>query len=346
MARNIKKIYQSIKEEQELTTKLLNSYGFTSKDLKDLIDMGKLERIKRGLYEYKDGKSLFEYATELFKQNKNEEALIFFEQCYSKDLKYFEYCFTYFLELIKDKNYEEALKCFKIFKIKDSNSLADFNLLLYLLSFLMPLDGKYLTYVKKLQKEDLFLKNIDEKYSQIDLQNKIRTLIFSGKFVKARFHLCAHFFTFPLITEILVTLLNEIIVKEREKKEKLHEFYQGHNYLQMLCVFEEEKEQHNINIKEEYTIKLLNGILKLQKDKTLSTIKIYETDRVFEAIDGFNYELALKLSNEYLKNNSQDLSVNFINLLLKDICDLQNEIKQQEFEEMCQFINILSSFYK
>ena len=115
---NIKKIYQSIKEEQELTTKLLNSYGFTSKDLKDLIDMGKLERIKRGLYEYKDGKSLFEYATELFKQNKIEEALIFFEQCYSKDLKYFEYCFTYFLELIKDKNYEEALKCFKFSRLR------------------------------------------------------------------------------------------------------------------------------------------------------------------------------------------------------------------------------------
>lgn len=51
---NLKKIYESGQNNQELTTKTLNGYGFNSKDLAKLIENGTLERIKRGLYSLKN----------------------------------------------------------------------------------------------------------------------------------------------------------------------------------------------------------------------------------------------------------------------------------------------------
>ena len=49
---NLNKLYEGIVKGNELTTKELNSYGFNSKDLADLIKQGRLERVKRGYYSF------------------------------------------------------------------------------------------------------------------------------------------------------------------------------------------------------------------------------------------------------------------------------------------------------
>lgn len=77
---NVKKIYESVLKGQELTTKLLNGYGFNSKDLADLIKNETLERIKRGHYVLKD--SIKEEVTfsELTRED-NQEIINSIQEC-------------------------------------------------------------------------------------------------------------------------------------------------------------------------------------------------------------------------------------------------------------------------
>ena len=64
---NLNKLYEGIINGNELTTKELNSYGFNSKDLKELIEQGSLERVRRGHYSFHSIDKLFYYG----KKSKN-----------------------------------------------------------------------------------------------------------------------------------------------------------------------------------------------------------------------------------------------------------------------------------
>ena len=54
-------LYDKVIDGDELTTKKLNELGFNSKDIKDLIEQGILERVKRGYYSFKAVNNLFYY---------------------------------------------------------------------------------------------------------------------------------------------------------------------------------------------------------------------------------------------------------------------------------------------
>lgn len=80
-AANLDKLYEGVINNKELTTKELNGYGFNSKDLKDLIDDGKLERVKRGLYTFKDVKSLYLEGKKLLIMKNRDKAQTIFKKC-------------------------------------------------------------------------------------------------------------------------------------------------------------------------------------------------------------------------------------------------------------------------
>lgn len=62
---NLNKPYNGLVEGKELTTKVLNGYGFNSKDLSDLIEKKTLERIKRGYYSFRSVNDLFYSSSKL-----------------------------------------------------------------------------------------------------------------------------------------------------------------------------------------------------------------------------------------------------------------------------------------
>ena len=62
---NLNKMYDGLIDDRELTTKELNSYGFSSKDLTHLISDGFLVRIERGHYSILSIDNLFHYGKQL-----------------------------------------------------------------------------------------------------------------------------------------------------------------------------------------------------------------------------------------------------------------------------------------
>ena len=81
---NLNKMYNGLIDEKELTTKELNSYGFNSKDLTDLINDRVLERVKRGYYSFLSIDDLFYYGKQLIASKEYDKATACFKKCYDQ----------------------------------------------------------------------------------------------------------------------------------------------------------------------------------------------------------------------------------------------------------------------
>ena len=122
---NLNKMYDGLIEGKELTTKELNSYGFNSKDLTDLVREGTLERIKRGYYTLVSTDSFFHYGKQLLALKEYERATTCFEKCYALNPNHPRVCFQLFLRSIQKRDYEKAFEYFQ--KAADLNYPNAFN---------------------------------------------------------------------------------------------------------------------------------------------------------------------------------------------------------------------------
>ncbi len=82
---NVYKLLNSVVEGKTLTTKELNSYGFNAKDLRDLIEAKKLERVRRGYYSFISTKDLLDYGKRLLSLGEIDKANQCFNICYEMD---------------------------------------------------------------------------------------------------------------------------------------------------------------------------------------------------------------------------------------------------------------------
>lgn len=327
---NLHKLYEGIVNGNELTTKELNSYGFNSKDLADLIEQGSLERVKRGHYSFQSIDELFYYGKKLIAAKEYDKATECFKKCYELDQNHSGACFQLFLRSISKKDYESAFQYFEVLSDTENPYYsADSNFYLYLLSIITDIPDKHKEYARYLKIEDIRVDFHDKRYQDIPQQNKIRIAVLQRKFpyaLKQLNDLTAKHGSLTVQDIITRTLLFQAVEIENISKNTLIKLAKNKSYEDIIDYLEAKQKRHNLSLTDTYTLKLVNEIINLQVTQQIPKKTIFQSEKLVDAIDGNNYELALSLSESYNTKNNINNSENTINLLLSDICGMIKQI--------------------
>ena len=324
------KIFEKIiNEKNELTTKDLNSYGLNSKDIYKLVEQSVLQRIKRGYYKLIDIESLYSYGKKLISQKEFDKSTKCFLKCLEVIPDHSGACFRLFTKYITDADYENVFKYFnKLTNTKNKFYHKDYNIYLYLLNFVTDLPEKYKRYTRTLKIEDLTVDINDKRYIDNAKQNNIRLLITQRKFTYA----------LKLLNELLEknsgvqnfiikSLLIQVINLDKNITEQIFNFIQTKEYQKIIQLLETKRNRCGLNSQESLVLKLVIDIINIKDTSRLHNIRVHETDSVFDAVNGYNYELALKLAKEHNEKYNINNETNNIILLLEETISLINTIK-------------------
>jgi len=334
---NLNKLYEGIINEHELTTKELNSYGFHSKDISDLIEQRIIERVKRGHYSFLATNNLYYYGKKLLGSKESEKADICFKKCYELDHTHIGTCFQLFIRSIKAEDYDKAFEYFEtLFNTDNKYYKADSNLYLYLLSIISDIPEKYKEYTRYLTLEDIKVDSQDKRYKDIPLQNKIRQSILQRKIpyaIKQHNDLVAQNKSNTVQDMIIRILMYQALEQEKEKNNTIISLIKEQRYEELQSFLKNKQKKYNLSLLDKYTLILTEDLLNIKESNIIPEKKIVNSENMFDAIDGYDYKLALKLNKIYsIKNNFLE-EKNPILLLLNDVCNMIDKIKQQPKKE-------------
>lgn len=345
-AENLNKMYEGVINNQELTTKELNSYGFNSKDLATLIEGGSLERIKRGHYSFKLVEDLYNYGKSLVSMQEYDKAKLCFEKCYELDPKHFGVCFQLFLRCIQDRDYEKAFEYFDhIFETDNKYYKKDINYYLYLLSLITELPEKYREYAKSLEFGDMIVDVNDKRYNDISAHNKIRLLSLKQRFKSAYknlIDLTNQNDRLCIQDNITKTLLNEAITEQNITNQTVVKLINDKKYEEVIEYLEKIQNRHNLSKSSKYILSLVKDLTEIMKTGQIPEKQIFYTDSLSEAINGKNYELAFYLVLAHIKKFKVKANDDAVYLLLFEIKKLVDEKNKtvgiEQHEEQSQAI--------
>lgn len=323
---NLNKMYNGLIDEKELTTKELNSYGFNSKDLTDLINDRVLERVKRGYYSFLSIDDLFYYGKQLIASKEYDKATACFKKCYELNPNHLGACFQLFLRAVQSKNYEEAFTYFEHFYDSDNEYYNnDSNFYLYLLSMITEIPEQHREYAKYLKLEDIRVDFNDKRYNDPYSQTRVRISALNQKFTlasKKLNELIKQHGRLSVQDIITRTLLSQAIEVQNELKKNIANLAIEKKYKEIIAHLEKVQEQHHLSTADECILFLAREVSKLEETGIIPEKEVISTNKLFEAINGKNFELALSLSKDYIERNNIDPSDNAMFMLLKDITEL------------------------
>lgn len=338
---NLNKMYNGLMNDKELTTKELNSYGFNSKDLTNLIKNGVIERIKRGYYSFLSIDRLYYYGKQLIALKEYDKATLCFEKCYELNPNHLGACFQLFLRAIKSRDYSKALTYFEHFYNSDNKYYKnDSNFYLYLLNSITEIPEKHREHAKYLKLEDIRIYFDDNRFKDTYSQNKVRISALSQKFVlaaKQHNELIKQHGKLNSQDMIVRTLLLQAIEAQNNLKKDLINLVTEKKYNEIISRLEEVQEKHSLCSADNCILFLAREISKVEETGIIPEKEVVSTNKLFEAINSKNFELALSLSRNFNEKNNINPNKNIIFMLLKDITNLikmkTNKSKEEQVIE-------------
>lgn len=321
---NVKKIYDAIGTEQELTTKFLNGLGFNSKDLAQLIDNGILKRIKRGYYDVVNVEPLYKYGVSMLSKDK-KIAYKYLKKCYEIEPGHGKLVNRLIMLCINEKDYTQALQFLNVFGEANPSTRTNHNFYLYLLSKLIELPNEYKEIVNKLKFGDIkFIPNeFNQDISKTGCRQKIRDLVFHNEFsqaskVKIKGNLTNS-------DRLIDYLLKDILKIRGQKYNVILQDVKDKNYTDAVEILEQ---MGNLCYYDQTILSLLHTLETIMVNKIVPDRLDFKSCNIYEAIADENYEWALHLSSEsHAKNECYQKENDIIYLLLVDI---NAEIKKLE----------------
>lgn len=343
---NLNKLYTSVINDEELTTKKLNSYNLNSKDLNTLIEQKVLERTKRGYYNFLSLDNLYNYGKQLIIEKNLPKAINCFEKCYEINSNDYETCLQLFFNDIYNDNYEHSIKYLDKF-LNCDNPLykADANFYVYLLSLIVKLPDKYRNYAEIIKLKDVLIKVDDPRYKDVNLQNEIRTKAMEKRFsyaIKQLINLNKKNNESTIEMLVINSLLFRIKSEETKNQKIMLELLREEKYEEAKKFLEFKSKQHKLNIVDSLSHRLIKRIINLQKTEKIPIIKLTKGTSVFKAIKNNDFSLAIELSKKYHFDAFIDDSENIITILLYEICNNIDKIKEKQKKEITDN-NIINS---
>ena len=316
---NLNKLYLEFIENGNMATKTLNALGFNGKDLSDLIVEGTLIRLRRGLYALNDASEVYRFGKNLLAKGEYAKAMKCFARCLEIDPFNKIASFYLFVNCVKNKDYPKAFEYLDgFYNINNKSYQTESSFYLYMLSLITEVPKEYQEISKKLTFKDIKIALGDKRYENIKIQNQIRWYIFNNKLADAMKLLMASnnnkdqdTLTRELITQALAT--------QQNNKKIIMNLIMQDDYDKIVEILERQEEYRNLSVSTKYALKLAKNLVDVRDNGTIpKCIQIY-TDKVFEAIDMNNFELALALEKNRLRTNTYSMDGNYIYLLLEKL---------------------------
>ncbi|MCM1370548.1 MAG: hypothetical protein NC181_01475 [Clostridium sp.] len=277
-------------------------------------------------------KDLFNYGKELISKKEYDKATTCFEKCYKIDSNNIDTCNYLFLLAIQDENYKKAFIYFEeLMNINNKFYDSDNNFYLYLLNIITEIPEKYKQYVKFFKYKDIKIDFNDERYNEIEKRNKIRLSCFNKKFKLALFQFNELKSKEELnVSDVIIyTLLTQSIGIISTIQKNIGTLLYNKSYSEITQYLEEMQEKGCLGINEEYILTLSSDILKIKNTNNIPKVEIFETDDMYDAIDGKNYDLALELNIKYFESKNLNPNSNYLNILLTNIIELIEQKKEE-----------------
>jgi hypothetical protein len=287
----IKGLCSKVIDDVIITTKVLNDCDFISQEIDDLVSNGIIRRVNSDEYELVSVETLYEYGLEQWKLKNYDIAKLCFEKCLELDRNHRGACLQVFFDSIRLKNYNRAFDLLDVlFDIDDDNLVKEDNLYLYLLNFLVPCPDRYVDKVRALTRDDLTFGDCDE----ID-EKAVVDRIFEGK-TRMAMRLICNLSELDSVKKVIVReLLFSHSKYEEELPKKVFEYVEQERYNDIEILLRAKSKTHRFSPEEKFILKLCEDIKKIIRTREIPPTKVVDTDDMFEAIRGNDFELAKSL---------------------------------------------------
>lgn len=291
--------------------------------------------MKEGIYMLNEEKTsvdeLYERGKELLKERQMGAAYTYFEKCLTIDPNYQKAHFQLFIKSVKQRNYQQAFFYFDtLYKTDNIYYKKDCNFYLYLLNMITQIPLKYQRKVKEFTISDfLVVENIN--YSS---QSNIRFSAWKQKFLLASKQLKQftetqdHIKSRDTISRILI---NQAIELQLIIKAQISDLLRVKDYIGVKKILEKEELRHPLTVGDSHLLELIDDLLMIKHTHTVPKKEIIDTDNLFEAIEGKNYEKALLLAEKYAKVHQYE-NKSAIRIVLEDIKATINKRNQNDVE--------------
>ena len=337
---NVEKIFFNLRKNGKISKKELYDLGADDDYIAFTLEKELLIQIGDDEYGVGNPHNLLLYGRGLLEEEEYKGANMVFDCAYEADFTDFDVNYQLFYRALKQIKPKRS-RIFRHFDIVykgliDSGREYDANYYIFLLGNLYgssdrgkenepsPFD-KYKDKFINLEEEDILLPDSD-KFS--NYENMIRKNVFSNSYYEVttmidnRFVDIKHIsFEDLLEKELLLKWLN----RKRDVNRILVSCLKENNIEAAKSLLNREDERRNLSMTNEYILKLVNSYLTIKEKNIIPTAK-YNGDNTFEAIDGQNYELALKLEENRSEMHRVERE-STLHMMLKQMVDLIDSMK-------------------
>lgn len=309
-----KNMYDKFIESVELTTKELLSIGFTNRDLTRLKEKGKIESVRRGVYRLIAADELCTYSRELVEREEFERADKALDRCLEVSPNDGTIAARVFSASIGCKNFDRAIKCMGTLINTDNKFYKnDINLWLLLLGYVTELPEEYRDKNRRVTFDNIFVYQLDDRYSDIELANKIREMVLNREFSEAAklVRETKEFEDKKLYARVTFRLLNYAHLAYGNRRKLYSELVSDENYAKLVDVITEDSKRWGLTREEKYILAIAKQMVSLEESQTLPQAKGVSEFTFEEAIKKRNYRLAKEIYNYnfWVGEDSKDSSV-------------------------------------
>ena len=327
-------IYDKFIDKKELTTKELLELGLNSHDLTNLVNEGKLRRVRRGFYDLEKCDGLFNYANILAskKYKKYDRFQQAINRCLEIDANNGKIHTRLFLDSLHKNNFDQAIESIRVLSNGDNVAYTkDANLWLFLLSFITELPEDLKEKVSELKLEDVLTRDDDLRYEDKLSQNKIRSNIMNYKFSQANDELNElNIKKKPIYILITEKLLGMVKYYDMRNQHNIGALLVEGKYEEVRDLLIRDRDLHGLSNSNKEILMILEDLISVINDKKIPEVEnMPDSDYLFVEIQKHNYERALQLYRDFpVKNVSR--SVKSVGLLLERINEEINKLKKDD----------------
>lgn len=318
-----------------LNFEILTGYGYTAEELKWMKEHAVLTKCKNGTYKFLAIDKLRRYGLKLLYERCNaKDANACFRKCYELAPTNRKVCMQYMIALLKRNDYQEALKVYDSMVRKTSNKYTkDNNLYLLLFSVLTDLDTEKAEKVTSFKPYDILLTRHVEHKDENDMRKAILNSKYTYAYQLNNLRACNDKGGYSVKLELIKCLLAHAIEAERKFKNTLLELTRKQEYGMILLLLCKREQQKNLSRLENYIMIVCDSIIRLKETGEVPEVTVYNTDKMYEALLGNNFGLALQLNREFLLNDGADPDTDIVNILLIDINNIINDNIESQKEK-------------
>lgn len=314
---NIGEVFFRLKKYKKITKSELYELGVDDDYIDFALENAILVSIDESTYTTGNAKSLLYYGRGLLEEEDYKGANNVFDCAYDTDMTDFEINYQLFYRELKQNKVKRS-HIFRYFNVVynglvDSGREYDANYYVLLLGNLYgssdrgkenepnPFD-KYKSIFIDLEEDDILLPDGDRE--SVD-ENALRKNVFINSYHNVNVMIDKLFTgkkNFSLEDMIEKELLLKWLIRKRDVNRILVSCLKDENIDGAKSLLNREDERRNLIKTNEYILKLVNSYFTIKETGDVPTPK-YDGDNIFDAIDGNNYELALKLAKKHLADN-------------------------------------------